>query len=182
LFEQGDLTPQSVELDGFNLPTLFGESEEHTNYEFDGNDLKYSDLFDENGEVYADTLWSSVDHGGMTARDEHGCLMSVFGVYTVSTLSFPFRPLTVMSVPPPHHRGARPKTTISTTNVKYACVACTFKDFKTAHSLRRHIIWVHNLACDTLDQGRPFPHVGYIMRSPNARKMHNFPRAVFPDD
>jgi len=44
------------ELDGFNLPTLFGENEDLTNYEFDSDDFKYSDLFDENGEVYADTL------------------------------------------------------------------------------------------------------------------------------
>jgi len=100
------------------LPTLFGESEDHTNYEFDGDDFKYSDFFDENGEVYADTLWSSVDHGDMTARDENGCLMYLFDVYTVSTLSSPFGLLTIMSAPPPHHRGARPKTTMSTASVK----------------------------------------------------------------
>jgi len=182
LFEQSDLTPQSVELNGFNLPTLFGESEDHTNYEFDSDDFKYSDFFDENGEVYADTLWSSVDHGDMTAQDEHECLMSVFHVYTVSTLSSPLGPLTAMSTPPPHYRGAHPKTTTSTTSVKHACVACAFEDFKTAHSQRRHMIRVHSLACDTLVQGRLFPHVGYIMRKPNAREMHDFPRAVFPDD
>jgi len=50
----------------FNLPTLFFESEDLTNYEFDVDDFKYSDLFDENGEVYADTLWSSVDHRATT--------------------------------------------------------------------------------------------------------------------
>jgi len=37
------------EIDSFNLPTLFGESEDLTNYEFDIDDFKYSDLFDENG-------------------------------------------------------------------------------------------------------------------------------------
>jgi len=57
----------------------------------------------------------------------------------------------------------------------------------TLHALskilrRRHIIRVHNLACDTLVQGRPFPHVGYTMRRPNAREMHYFPRTIFPDD
>jgi len=31
-FDQGDLTPKLVELDGLNLPTLFGEFEDHTNY------------------------------------------------------------------------------------------------------------------------------------------------------
>jgi len=97
LHEQSDLAPQLVELDEFNLLTLFGESKDLTNYEFDVDDFKYYDLFDENGEVYADTLWSSVDHGDMTARDEHGCLMSLYDVYTVSTLSSPFEPLTVMS-------------------------------------------------------------------------------------
>jgi len=115
-------------------------------------------------------------------RDEYGCLMSLFDVYTVSTISSPFGPLTVMSTPPPHHRGARPKTNMATTNVKYACVACTFKDFKTAHSLRRHMIRVDNLACDTLVRGGPFPHVGYVMRKPNAREMHYYPRTVFPND
>jgi len=104
------LTSKLVKLDGLNLPTLLDESEDHTNYEFDNNDFKYSDFFDENGKVYADTLWTSVDHGDVTARDEHGCLMSVFDFYTVSTISSPFGPLTVMSAPPPHHRGARPKT------------------------------------------------------------------------
>jgi len=79
------LTPKIIELDGFNLPTLFGESEDLTNITYDSNDFKYSDLFDENGEVYAATLWSSPDHRDMITRDEHGCLMSVFDVYTVST-------------------------------------------------------------------------------------------------
>jgi len=54
--EQNDLVPQLVDLDGFNLPTLFGEFEDLTNYEFDVDDFKYSDPFDENGEMYADTL------------------------------------------------------------------------------------------------------------------------------
>jgi len=44
------------------------------------------------------------------------------------------------------------------------------------------MIRVHNLACDTLVQGRPFPHVGYLMRTPNARELHYFPRMVFPDE
>jgi len=150
--EQGDLTPQLVKFDGLNLPTLFGEVEDHTNYEFDSNDFKYSDLFDENSEVYADTLWSSVDHGDMTARDEHGCLMSIFDVYTVSTLSSPFELLTIMSTPPPQHRGARPKTRTSAPRVKYACVACAFEDFKTAHSLRRHMIRVQTLPVTLLSR------------------------------
>jgi len=158
--EQGDPGTKLCEINGFNLPTFFGESEDLTNYEFDVDDFKYCDLFDENGEVYADTLWSSVDHGTMTTRDGQGCLMSLFDVYTVSILSSPFGPLTVKSALPPHHRGARPKTTGPTTNVKYACVACEFSDFKSAPSLRRHMIRVHNIACDTLVQGRPFPHIG----------------------
>jgi len=180
--EQGALTTQLVELDGLNLPTLFGEVEDHSNYKFDGNNFKYSDLFDESGEGYADTLWSSVDHGNMTARDEHGCLMSIFDVYTVSTLSSPFELLTIMSAPPPQHQGARPKTRTSAPRVKYVCDACAIEAFKTAHSLRRHMIRVHNLACDTLVQGQPFPHVGYAMHRPNVRELHDFTRTVFPDD
>jgi len=182
LQEQGDSIPQLGEINGFNLPTLFGDTEDVTNYELDVDDFKYSDLFDENGEVYADTLWSSVDHGAMTVRNEHRCLMFLFDVYTVSTLSSPFGPLTVMSAPPPHHRGAHPKTTGPPIDISYACVACPIKDFKTAHSLRRHMVRIHNLACDTLVQGRPFPHVGYTMRRPNAKELHDFPRTVFPDD
>jgi len=179
--EQGDPGTQLCEIDGFNLPTLFGESEDLTNYEFYIDDFKCSDLFNENGEVYADPLWSSGDHGAMTVRDGHGCLMFLFDVYTVSTLSSLFGPLTVMSAPPTHHQGARPKTKRSTVNVSFACVACKFSDFKTTHSLRRHMIRVHNLACDTLVQGRPFPYVGYAMRRPNARELYDFPQLVFPD-
>jgi len=44
------------------------------------------------------------------------------------------------------------------------------------------MIRVHKLACDTLVQGRPFPHVGYNMRRPNARELYDFPRLVFPDE
>jgi len=106
--------------------------------------------------------------------------MSLFDVYTVSIIPSIFGLLTVMSAPPFHHRGARPKTTGPPSNITYACIACQFSDFKTAHSLRRHLIRVHNLAGDTLVQGRPFPHVGYVMRRPNARELHDFPRLVFP--
>jgi len=177
--KQSNLATQLCENDGFNLPTLFGEIEDHTKYEFDTDDFKYSDLFDENGEVYADTLWSTVDHGAMTVQGEHGCLMSLFDVYTVSTIPSLYGILTVMSAPPSHHWGARPKITGPPSNVKCACVACEFSDFKTAHSLR-HMIRVHNIACDTLVQGKPFPHVGYVVRRPNAREIHDFPHLIFP--
>jgi len=60
--EQGDLMTITVELDGFNLPTLFDESVDLTNIAYDSDDFKYSDLFDENGELHDDTLWSSPDH------------------------------------------------------------------------------------------------------------------------
>jgi len=43
------------------------------------------------------------------------------------------------------------------------------------------MIRVHNLACDTLVQGRPFPHIRYVMRLPIARGLFDFPRLVFPD-
>jgi len=62
-----------------------------------------------------------------------------------------------MSAPPPHHRGAHPKTMTPAPKVRYACVACAFEYFQTAHSLRRHMIRVQNFSCD-------------------------FPRTVFPDD
>jgi len=65
LSERGDLIPKIIELDGLNLPTLFGKTEDSTNVTYDSDDFKYSDLFDENGDVYADTLWSSPDHGDM---------------------------------------------------------------------------------------------------------------------
>jgi len=122
-----------------------------------------------------------VDHGAKTVRDGHGCLMSLFDVYTVSTLSSPLGILPVMSAPSSHHRGARPKATGPTSNVKYACIACNFSDFKAAHSLHRHMICVHNLGCDTLVQGRPFPHVRYNMRRPNTKELYDFPRLVFSD-
>jgi len=179
--EQGDSDTQLGEIDGFNLSTLFGETKDLTNYEFDVDDFKYSDIFDKNGEVYAETLWSSVDNRAMTVQNGDGCLVSLFYNYTVSTLSFSFGPLTDKSAPPPHHRGARPKTTRTTVSINYECVACPFKDFKNAHSLRRHMIRVHNLACDTLVQGRPFPHISFNMRRPNARELYEFPRLVFPD-
>jgi len=106
--------------------------------------------------------------------------MSLFDVFTVSIIPSVYGSLTVMSAPPSHYIGARPKTTGTPSNIKYACVACEFSDFKTAHSLRRHMIRVHNLACDTLVQGRLIPHVGYIMRRPNARELYDFPCLVFP--
>jgi len=120
------------------LPTLFGESEDLTNSSFNENDFKHSDLFDEYGELLADTLWSTSDPRDMLVRDEHGCIMSVFDFYTVTTSPSPYGLLTAMSAPPYQHRGARPKTTV--TQVKYACVACDFSDFMTAHSLWRHLI------------------------------------------
>jgi len=156
-----------VELDGLNLPTLFNEAEDFTNIGYDSNDFKYSKKINEHGEVLADTFWSPPDPRDMLVRDEHGCLMSVFDVYTVSTIYSPYKLWTEMSAHPTHHRGARPKTTVPTPQVRYACVACSFKDFKTAHSLRRHMIQVHNISCDTLVQGRPFSHIGHVMRRPS---------------
>jgi len=108
--------------------------------------------------------------------------MSVFDVYTVTTIPSPYRLRTEMSAPSPHHHGARPKTITPTPTIRYACVAYFFEDFKTAHSLRCHMIQVHNIACDTLFQGRPFPHVGHVMKRPNEREKCQFPRTVFPDD
>jgi len=159
-----------VKLDTFNLLTLFSELDDLNDIDNDSYDLKYSDLFDEIGEVYADTLWSSPDHGDMLVRDEHGCLMSVFDVYTVSIINSPYGPLTTMSAPPPYPRGARPKDNMPASRVRYACVACEFEHFKTAHSLHCHMVQVHNLAFDTLVQGQPFTHLGYIMTRLNACK------------
>jgi len=170
------------ELDTFNLLTLFGESDDLNDIDNCSDEFKYSYLFDENGEVHADTLWSSPDHGDMLVQNEHGCLMSVFDVYTVPILPSPYGPFATMSAPPPHHRGARTRDTTPAPRVRYACVACEFEDFQSALSFRRHIVHIHNIACDTLIQGRPFPHLGYVMRRPNARENYNFPRTVFPDD
>jgi len=78
------------------LPTLFGEAEDFTNLGYDSDGFKYSDLFDENGEVYADTLWSSTDPRDILVLDEHGCLMSVFDVYTVTVVPSPYGLLTEM--------------------------------------------------------------------------------------
>jgi len=86
--------------------------------------------------------------------------MSDFDVYTVYIINSTYELWTTMSALPPHHRGARPKTTLPALRVRYACVACEFENFKTAQSLRRHMVQFHNLACDTLVQGRPFPHLG----------------------
>jgi len=180
--EHGDLTAKIIELDGLNLVTLFGETDDLNNIDNDSDEFKYCDLFDANGEVYADTLWSSPEHRDLLVRDEHGCLMFVFDVYTVSIINFPYGPLTTMSATPPYPHGARPKDTTPAPRVRYACVAGEFEDFKNAHSLRRHMVQVHNLACDTLVQGRPFPHFGYVMKQPNAREQYNFPCIVFPDD
>jgi len=110
--EQGGLTPRMTELDGLNLPTIFGESEDFTNFSHDDNDFRLSDLFDEHGEVLADTFWSSEDPRNLLVRDEHGCLMSVFDVYTVTTSISPYRLLTEMLSPPSQHHGARHKTTV----------------------------------------------------------------------
>jgi len=180
--EHGDLIPRVIELDTFNLPTVFGESDGFTNIDNNSDDFKYSDILDENGEVHADTLWFSPDLEDMLVQDVHGCLMYVLDCYTVSIITFPYSPLTIMSAPPPHHRGARPRDTPPAPRVRYACVACEFEDFQFAHSLRRHMVRIHNLACDTLVQGRPFPHLGYVMRRPKAKKNYNFPPTVFPDD
>jgi len=109
-YERGDSNFDVVESDGLNLPTLFNETEDFTNVGYDFNDFKYSDLFDEKGEVYADTLWSSTDPRDILVRDEHGCLMSVFDVYAVTIVPSPYGLLTEMSAHPNHHRGARPKT------------------------------------------------------------------------
>jgi len=71
---------------------------------------------------------------------------------------------------------------VGLSGIKYAYVACDFFDFKIAHSLQRHLIQVHNLLCDTIVQGRSFPHIGHVMRRPNERKRHRFPRTVIPDN
>jgi len=55
-YEHGDSNFDVVESDGFSLPTLFGEDEAFTNVSYNSIDFMYSDLFDENGDVYADTL------------------------------------------------------------------------------------------------------------------------------
>jgi len=67
-----------IESDGFDLPTLFGEDEDFNNIGYDSNDFRYSDLFDENDEVYADTQWSSTDPEDILVRDEFDRLVSVF--------------------------------------------------------------------------------------------------------
>jgi len=166
LSEQGDLNPRIIELDGFNLPTLFGKSEDFTNNNYDDNDFRFSDLFDEHGEVLADNVWSAPDPRDQLVRDEHLYRMSVFDVYTVTISPSPYALLTEMSAPHYQHRGARPKTTVTAPKVKNACVACDFFDFKTARSFCRHLIQVHNLSCDTIVQGCPFPNTGHVMRRP----------------
>jgi len=98
--EQGDLASRMTELDGNNLPALFGESEDFTNFSHDDNDFRWSDLFDEHGEVLADTLWSSEDPRDLLVQDEHGCLISVFVVYTVTTSISQYGISTEMSSPP----------------------------------------------------------------------------------
>jgi len=57
-----------------------------------------------------------------------------------------------------------------------------FLRFKTAHSLRRHLIQVHNLSCDTIVQGHSFLHTEHVMRRPNDREKHQFLRTIFPGD
>jgi len=54
--EHGDLNPKIIEFYGLNLPTLFGKTEDSTNITYKSDDFKYSDFFDGNSEVYADTL------------------------------------------------------------------------------------------------------------------------------
>jgi len=76
--ERGDLIPNVSELDTFNLLTLFDEFDNLANVDDNSDNFKYSDLFDENGEMHAITLWSSTDHGDMLVQNAHGCLMSVF--------------------------------------------------------------------------------------------------------
>jgi len=171
-----------IESDGLNLPTLFGEDEDLTNLGYDSNDFRYSDLFDENDEVHDDTQCFSTDPEDILVRDECNRLVSVFDVYAVTFVTSPFGIQTEMYLPPTHPQGARLKTTTVTPKIRYACVVCDFQDFKTAHSLRRHLIQIHNLSCDTLVQGRSFPHVGYVMRKPNEREKYQFPRAVFPSE
>jgi len=95
--ERGDSNSNVTELDTFDLLTIFREPHDLTNSDDDSDEFKYSDLFDENGEIHADTQWSSPDHGDIVVRDEHGCLMSVFDCYAVSIISSPYGPLTVMS-------------------------------------------------------------------------------------
>jgi len=163
-FERGDSIPKVTELDTFNLLTLFGETDDSFKIDNDSDDFKYSDLFDENGEIHADTLWYTPDHVNYLVRNEHGCLMSVFDCYTVSVSSSTYRLLTVMSAPPPHHRGARPRDTPPAPRVRYVCVACELEDFQSAHNLHRQMVRIHNIACDTLVQGRPFPHLGYVSK------------------
>jgi len=97
----------------------------------------------------------------------------------VTFVTSPFGILTEMAAPPPHPSGARPKTTVATPKIRYACVVCDFEDFKTAHSLRRHLIQFHTLSCDTIVQGCPFPHVGYMMRRLIEREKTSFHEQTF---
>jgi len=142
----------------------------------DPDDFKLSDIFDENGEIYTDTLWSSPDYGDVLVRNQHGCLLSVFDCYTVSIIQSEYGRLTVMSSRQPPHRGARPKDTLTVPRLRYACVACQSEDFLSAHSLHCHLVRIHDFGCDTLVNGRPFSHTGYIMRRANARERHDPPR------
>jgi len=64
--ERGDLNSNAPELDTFDLLTVFGEPDYLTNLDdnlTNPDDFKYFDFFDENGEIHADTLWSSPNHG-----------------------------------------------------------------------------------------------------------------------
>jgi len=180
--EHGDLILAIVELDTFNLLTLFGEHSGVTLIDNDPDIFKVSDLFNENGKIYDDTLWSSPDHGDVVVRNEHGCLLSVFDCDAVAIIQSEYGPLTVMSACQPPHRGARPTEPLSVPRIRYACIACQFDNFQSAHSLRRHLAKIHDLGCDTLVNGRSFPHVGYVMRRANANERHTFPRTVFPND
>jgi len=169
-------------LDTLNLLTLFGEPDDLALSDIDPDVFKFSDLFNENGEIYDDTMWSSPDHGDVLVKDEHGCLLSVFDCDAVSIIQSEYVPLTVMSSRQPPYRGARPKEPLSVPHIRYSCVACDFEDFQSAHSLRRHLVRIHDLGCDTIVKGRPFPHIGYVRRRANACERHDISRTVFPDD
>jgi len=59
--EQIDLNPTVDELESFNLLTLSGEHDYSDSAVDDPDNSKSSDLLDEHGEIYTDTLWSPRD-------------------------------------------------------------------------------------------------------------------------
>jgi len=60
--ERSDLVPVIVELDTFNLLTIFGEPDCLALSDNDPDVFKLSDFLNKNGEIYEDTLSSTPDH------------------------------------------------------------------------------------------------------------------------